>query len=133
METPYCGGTNSLHGRGGLTCHNLMHRVIFILERAAAVGGMTKITVCNLHNVERGRWTMLLLSENADMDAVIDDDAYFTYSGTQMPKNYSYFARTDGDALAEVTFMQTMKFRKRVVTWFSVNTYLRGDYKNQFS
>ena len=69
-----------------------------------------------IRNLSRGP-----LCASKPVDVVMDDESYFTYSGSQMPGNVGFYAGPAGDAPEHVKFKPTMKFPKRVMVWLAMS------------
>ena len=69
-----------------------------------------------IRNLPRGP-----LCASKPVDVVMDDESYFTYSGSQMPGNVGFYAGPAGDAPEHVKFKPTMKFPKRVMVWLAMS------------
>ena len=60
-----------------------------------------------------------------------DDESYFTYSGSEMPRNAGFYAGPGGDVAENIKFKPKAKFQKRVMVWLAISP--RGISKTDFS
>jgi hypothetical protein len=71
-----------------------------------------------------------ILSKNCDPMFIMDDEAYFTFSGSNMPQNDHYYSTACGLAENAVKFRQQAKFEDKLMCWIAVSP--RGIAKPYF-
>ena len=61
------------------------------------------------------------LSPVTDCDVIMDDESYFTFSGTDVPANAGYYAGPDGDVPDDVKFRPEGKFPRKLLVWMAIS------------
>ena len=51
----------------------------------------------------------------------MDDESYFTFSGSNMPGNVGYYAEAGGDVPAHVKYRCESKFPKKLMVWAAIS------------
>ena len=69
-----------------------------------------------IRRLSRGRF-----SAGRDLDVVMDDESYFTFSGTDVPANAGYYVGPDGDVPDSVRFRPVGKFPSKLLVWVAIS------------
>jgi len=73
----------------------------------------------------------LELSPSNDLDVVIDDETYFTFSGEKQVGNSGYFCKDKTKVDPEVKFKSKSKFPQKLLLWLTISG--RGLFKPYFA
>ena len=71
-----------------------------------------------------------ILSSNCEPMFILDDESYFTFSGTNMPQNDHYYAAAPGSTDISTRFRRQAKFESKLMCWIAVSP--RGISKPYF-
>jgi hypothetical protein len=61
-----------------------------------------------------------ILSKNCDPLFIMDDEAYFTFSGSNMPQNDHYYSTGCGLEANAVKFRHQAKFKNKLMCWIAI-------------
>ena len=75
-----------------------------------------KTQKARLHRLARGP-----MKKSEDFEVIMDDESYFTYSGSQMPANAGFYASPGGDTPFHVKFKPEGKFPRKLLVWLAMS------------
>ena len=61
------------------------------------------------------------LSRSTELEVVMDDESYFTFSGSDMPANSGFYAGPGGDVPDDVRFRPVGKFPRKLLVWVAIS------------
>ena len=61
------------------------------------------------------------LSPGTACDIVMDDESYFTFSGTDVPANAGFYTGPDGDVPDNVRFRPKGKYPRKLLVWVAIS------------
>ena len=76
---------------------------------------------CAVQKLRLDRLYRHVLSKNRDFYFIMDDEAYFTFSGSNMPQNDHYYASASGLTDNCNKFRRQAKFEKKLLCWISIS------------
>lgn len=62
-----------------------------------------------------------ILSGNAEPQIIMDDESYFTLSGSNIPQNDHYYADACGSAVNSIKLRRQAKFEHKLMVWITVS------------
>ena len=76
----------------------------------------THVQKTRLRNLSRGP-----MRSSEKLKVFMNDEFYFTYSGSQMSSNAGFYASAGGDAPSHVKFRPESKFPRKLLVWLAMS------------
>jgi hypothetical protein len=74
-----------------------------------------------VQKVRIDRLSRFVLSKNPEPLFILDDESYFTFSGTNMPQNDHYYSTSCGSTENSRKFRYQTKFQDKLICWIAIS------------